>query len=576
MGTAPNISVPGWTRQTNRFVWTGISQEVSFSATEGNQDIEVQQIEFTFQFLANFSGSGTENDPYIIASTSDWDQLASSVSSGANYAGKYFRQTENISVTTMVGNSSYKFSGTYDGAGHTLTLTTSAGGDFKAPFRYAQNATFMNLRTAGTINTVDKYAAGFVGRSEGAITFINCRSSVTINSTRNGDGTNGGFMGILENTPGYNVTFEGCVFDGQMQGATTTCWGGFVGWSQNQNGIRVILTNSLFAPSVLNIDNSVDDYGSATFVRGGNENPIFSSITNSYYTEPVRYEQAKRAYSITAEAGLTVANAGTVTTYNVSGITSYGTGILYGGVLYGGEDEEVSLNISGSSDYMASAGTLAGSANPYTLTMAAENTSIYGALTLTANPDPNNPGTYYSTFYHSAVAYTLSAGVEAYVATISGDALILTKIAEGGQVIPKDNAVIFKANSGSITLTPSDATPVSFEATNILRGVDAPTLVSDVVTSGTCYILSSGSNGVGFYTYAASNTLKAHKAYAVVSNSSGAPKKLRFVFEEEQTATGVETVTGNPSPSTEKVIRNGQLIIIRNGVEYSADGKIVK
>ena len=190
---------------------------------------------------------------------------------------------------------------------------------------------------------------------------------------------------------------------------------------------------------------------------------------------------------------------------------------------------------------------------------------------LTANPDPDHAGDYYSTFYHSAIAYELSAGVEAYVATLSGDALNLTKIAEGGQVIPADNAVILKANSGSITLTPSDAAAVSFTATNNLHGVDEPTAAPT-----NCYVLSGHSSdnsvtGVGFYQY--TGTLKAHKAYAVISGGAAyAPKKLRFVFNA---ATGVESI--QPSAvSIQKVLRDGQLIIIRNGVEYNANGQMVK
>ena len=224
---------------------------------------------------------------------------------------------------------------------------------------------------------------------------------------------------------------------------------------------------------------------------------------------------------------------------------------------------------SGNATYDLADGALTCNQNDYYSYL--ELTFPASAQVLTANPDPDHAGDYYSTFYHSTVAYELSAGVEAYVATLSGDALNLTKIAEGGQVIPADNAVILKANSGSITLTPSDATPVSFEATNNLHGVDVPT-----AAPANCYVLSGHSSdnsvtGVGFYQY--TGTLKAHKAYAVISGGAAyAPKKLRFVFNA---ATGVESIQ-NSTVSSQKVLRDGQLIIIRNGVEYNANGQIVK
>ncbi|MBO4575049.1 MAG: T9SS type A sorting domain-containing protein, partial [Bacteroidales bacterium] len=94
--------------------------------------------------------------------------------------------------------------------------------------------------------------------------------------------------------------------------------------------------------------------------------------------------KGKFAYSITGGTGVTVSNAGTPTTYyNVSDITSYGIGIKYGEVLYGGNGDVVSLNLgytpqSGYSfhSFTASAGTLTGSSNPYTLTMTNDNATI--------------------------------------------------------------------------------------------------------------------------------------------------------------------------------------------------------
>ena len=47
------------------------------------------------------------------------------------------------------------------------------------------------------------------------------------------------------------------------------------------------------------------------------------------------------------------------------------------------------------------------------------------------------------------------------------------------------------------------------------------------------------------------------------------PASLRIV----QTPTDINPVTGNPSPVTEKVLRNGQIIIIRNGEQYSITGQ---
>ena len=184
---------------------------------------------------------------------------------------------------------------------------------------------------------------------------------------------------------------------------------------------------------------------------------------------------------------------------------------------------------------------------------------------ITPNVDPQNASVYYSTFYDSAKKYELPEGVEAYVATISENALRLTKIAEAGQVIPNDNAVILKSTVTPFTLTPSDAAAVTFTATNDLQGSD-----TQIATPANCYVLAGTDGVVGFYHYTAAN-LNAHKAYVVFSGSNNAPRRMPFIFDA---ATGVENVQGNVQST--KVLRDGQLIIIRNGVEYNANGMMVK
>jgi stringent starvation protein B len=199
-------------------------------------------------------------------------------------------------------------------------------------------------------------------------------------------------------------------------------------------------------------------------------------------------------------------------------------------------------------------------------------------VAITANEDPDNQGSiYYSTFYDSANKYMLPAGVEAYVADLSGSDLVLTRIAVAGQVIPADEAVILKASVQNFNLVPSLEAPVSVLANNDLEGVDHATQLADLgIDKEKCYVLSGTVQyGVGFYKI---NTtmLKAHKAYVIYNGSQNfAPKRMRFVFNNEQTATGVENVQGDNVQST-KVIENGVLYIIRDGVKYNVNGQMIK
>jgi hypothetical protein len=184
---------------------------------------------------------------------------------------------------------------------------------------------------------------------------------------------------------------------------------------------------------------------------------------------------------------------------------------------------------------------------------------------ITPNVDPENPTVYYSTFYDSANKYALPAGVEAYVATRDGANLLLSKIADAGQTIPANNAVILKSTVTPFTLSISDAEAVTFMATNDLQGTDV-----SIATPANCYVLA-GNDGVGFYHYTAS-MLNPHKAYVIYSGSNQAPKRMPFVCNQ---ATGVDQVPSDQVQST-KVIENGVLYIIKNGVKYNAMGQEIE
>ena len=229
--------------------------------------------------------------------------------------------------------------------------------------------------------------------------------------------------------------------------------------------------------------------------------------------------------------------------------------------------------IGGNADVTENAGV-------YSFTMPAGNVTITATVeaiaapepepaedvNITPNADPDHAGVYYSTFFDSANKYALPAGVEAYVADLSGANLLLTKIAEAGEVIPANVAVILKSTVTPFTLTVSDADAVTFTATNDLQGSD-----TQIATPANCYVLAGTDGVVGFYHYTAAN-LNAHKAYVVYGGSNQAPRRMPFIFDQ---ATGVENVQ-NSDIRSQKVVENGQLIIIRNGVRYNAAGQNVK
>ena len=93
---------------------------------------------------AAWSGTGTENDPYLITNRADLDALSNAVANGERFEGKYFKQTADITLgeppflsiggyvydallsdtvgeaDATLGTSVIAFSGTYDGQGHSI------------------------------------------------------------------------------------------------------------------------------------------------------------------------------------------------------------------------------------------------------------------------------------------------------------------------------------------------------------------------------------------------------------------------------------------------------------------------
>ena len=341
----------------------------------------------------HLSVSGNE---YTIHTTTGWDLFCALLASNSAgfFTGKTVKLAANITVTAMAGSWTsdtdyHAFTGTFNGQGHTLTLNYSSNETHCAPFRVIDGATIQDLHLAGTINAGDQFAA-MVGHAYGDCNFTNCRSSITINSSRSGYGTHGGFVGRVRTG---TSNFVGCVFDGFFSGPNTHAWGGFVGHVESTSHAN--FTNCLFAPANSSFD--FDTYDSQTFARLRYDNPDYATFTNCYYTKVLGGAQGIQAYSITAGENVTVAfNGSATTTYSVSGISVFSAGFGLTPltpspsgeeVLYAGDGETLSLNLgctppSGTTffGYQANAGTLSGTENPYTLTMPDENVTIQATL----------------------------------------------------------------------------------------------------------------------------------------------------------------------------------------------------
>ena len=327
--------------------------------------------------VLNFPESGTQNDPYIIPSADIWNYIVYLVNyttpTGyapySEYASAYYKLTADITVETMMGSESNRFKGHFDGDGHTLTVNYEPNEQYAAPFRYVDGAEINNLVVAGTITTSKKFAAGFVANAKGNTSITNCRSSVTINSSVNGDGSHAGFVA---HNLGGTLTITGCAFDGSMLGSSTNNCGGFVGWNETNGSTEGVVkfTNCLFAPKSVTVDIE-RTYARSRINDGAHVQMYYSNCRTS-----IGDNQQFHVYSISGGDGVTVATTqSAVNTYTVSGITTYEVGMMYDDVLYARENQSMSLDLGyisskpGFGGFSTTAGTLTDDGSIFTLTM---------------------------------------------------------------------------------------------------------------------------------------------------------------------------------------------------------------
>jgi hypothetical protein len=207
--------------------------------------------------VTNLSGSGTSDNPYIIASADNWDTLLYNVNIvGESYAGMFFHLTGDIETSSTLGTEATPFAGTIDGGIYNSnneltgkrTLTVNISNDDAtqhgiAPFRYIAGATIKNLNVTGTVNVATKsyHAAGLVGYAwKDTNTISNCVVSATVSGGEYLGGLVGHGKGGSNGTE--TLIIENSAFIGTMTGGAQYA-GGLLGWS---DGSTLHITNSIF------------------------------------------------------------------------------------------------------------------------------------------------------------------------------------------------------------------------------------------------------------------------------------------------------------------------------------------
>ena len=208
--------------------------------------------------MAQFTGSGTFSDPYLISNEQDLQNLVTAVNAGESFSGNFFKQTADIDFTdsqifpngfTPIGNyaDNLPFSGTYDGDGHSVSRLSVNTLDETAMFAYVLNGCIKNLNlenvnisvsnisraasavayaTNSTIANITAsgqfYAAGdfeyailsgIVGQSDHS-TISGCVSMLSFDLT----GVSADTIKIAGITIGRNLTISNCLVSSYIKG----------------------------------------------------------------------------------------------------------------------------------------------------------------------------------------------------------------------------------------------------------------------------------------------------------------------------------------------------------------------
>lgn len=219
----------------------------------------------------SLSGTGEENDPYIVASGADLAFIKTKVSEGEFFANKYFKLTKSIDLTNaadfVIGTSgTNSFKGILNGskcviygfninktsAGSALFCALGDGGEISnitvdgtvIGRQYTGSIVGRNLGTLKNIinystvtndaaNGVGGICGGGTGTILGCINYGTIHSNATVNSSKKALGKVGGIIGALES----GSTIEGSVNYGSVSGYS------MVGGITGENAAGVSITN---------------------------------------------------------------------------------------------------------------------------------------------------------------------------------------------------------------------------------------------------------------------------------------------------------------------------------------------
>ena len=251
---------------------------LKFGGTAGEVTITIKQDQSNYYEAASLSHTiivmrTDQNGTILIKDANEWKVFCKLVNEkGRTNLNAKLEADVNLGTDIAMLGYGKRYSGTFDGNGHTLKINWNSG-DRKwiAPFQTVDGATIKNLRTEGVINSSTYFLSGLIYEAFGTTTISGCISAVNITSTYNGSGCD--VAGMIECVrQNANVTIIDCVVKGKFHATTENGRRGISGFVWDQYG-SCTLTNCLYAGE----NNSSSGYTFCTNSFSG------TTITNCYY-----------------------------------------------------------------------------------------------------------------------------------------------------------------------------------------------------------------------------------------------------------------------------------------------------
>lgn len=281
------------------------------------------------------SGSGTEDDPYLLATAADLkafrdmanaeasSKLCATLTANIDLGGESWTPFEPSS-----GYVSEAYAGTFDGANHTIkglsVNSTSSNG--VGLFGTVCGATIKNLKVEGNVSASSSvFVGGIVGKTQTSATIDSCSFAGTVTSTKKNGSA--GTAGIVGRVNAGTVTITNCANTAAINGTSAIAAGilgnggsnkvtiencyntGAISGQHYASGICGSSTVKAQTSSIRNCYNS----GTITATNGGSYYAGITAnfkgtISNSYYANPAADALAgttpATAIAITAPDGL--------------------------------------------------------------------------------------------------------------------------------------------------------------------------------------------------------------------------------------------------------------------------------